>query len=82
MGPCQDPDYVADPGEGLRHDRGCVVDLTLIDGNGEELLMPPNFEDSSERTGHDYEDLSEGATRNRDLLREVIKSHGFVALET
>ena len=27
-------------------------------------------------------DLSEGATRNRDLLREVIKSHGFVALET
>jgi hypothetical protein len=39
VGPCQDPDYVADPGEGLRHDRGCVVDLTLIDGNGEELLM-------------------------------------------
>ena len=27
-------------------------------------------------------DLSEGATRNRDLLREVIKSHGFVGLET
>lgn len=39
VGPCQDPDYVADPGEGLGHDRGCVVDLTLIDGNGEELLM-------------------------------------------
>jgi D-alanyl-D-alanine dipeptidase len=54
-----------------------VVDLTLIAGNGEKLLMPPNFEDSSERTGHDYEDLSEDATRNRDLLREVIKSHGF-----
>jgi zinc D-Ala-D-Ala dipeptidase len=73
---------VADPGEGSRYNRGCAVDLTLIEGNIEELLMPPNFENSSERTGCGYEDLSEDAIRNRDLLREVIKSHGFVALET
>jgi len=73
---------VADPGEGSRNNWGCAVDLTLIEGNVEELLMPPNFENSSERTGCGYEDLSEDAIRNRDLLREVIKSHGFVALET
>lgn len=82
MGPCQDPDYVADPGEGLRHDRGCVVDLTLIDGNGEELLMLQTSRTPARGPDTTTKDLSEGATRNRDLLREVIKSHGFVALET
>jgi zinc D-Ala-D-Ala dipeptidase len=39
--PYQDSDFVADPAEGSRHNRGCAVDLTLVDsGNGEELLMP------------------------------------------
>lgn len=80
--PYQDPDYVADPAEGSRHNRGCAVDLTLVDGNGEELLMPTDFDDFSERVGHDYEDLPEEAIRNRDLLREAMESHGFVALET
>ena len=80
--PYQDPDYVADPAEGSRHNRGCAVDLTLVDGNGEELLMPTDFDDFSERAGHDYEDLPEEAIRNRDLLREAMESHGFVALET
>ncbi len=80
--PYQDPDYVADPAEGSRHNRGCAVDLTLVDGNGRELLMPTSFDDFSERAGHDYEDLPEEAIRNRDLLREVMESHNFVALET
>ena len=77
MGPCHDPDYVADPGEGPRRDRGCVVDLTLTDGNGEELLMPPNFEDSSERTGHDYEGpVRRRHTQPRPPARGD-KEHGF-----
>jgi zinc D-Ala-D-Ala dipeptidase len=80
--PYQDPDYVGDPAEGSRHNRGCAVDLTLVDGNGEGLLMPTDFDDFSERAGHDYEDLPEEAVRNRDLLREAMESHGFVALET
>lgn len=67
---------------GSRHNRGCAVDLTLVDGNGEELLMPTDFDDFSKRAGHDYEDLPEEAIRNRDLLHETMESHGFVALET
>jgi zinc D-Ala-D-Ala dipeptidase len=80
--PYQDPDYVADPAEGSWHNRGCAVDLTLVDGNGEELLMLTDFDDFSERAGHNYEDFPEEAIRNRDLLREAMESHGFVALET
>jgi D-alanyl-D-alanine dipeptidase len=80
--PYQDPDYVADPTDGSRHNRGYAVDLTLIDGNRRELLMPPDFDDFSERVGHDYEDLPEEVIRNCDLLREVMESYSFVALET
>ncbi len=80
--PYKNPDYVADPAKGSRHNRGCAVDLTLVDGSGEELLMPTAFDTFSEKSGHDYQDLPEEAIRNRELLREVMERHGFVALET
>ena len=79
----QDPDFVADPAEGSRHNRGCAVDVTLVDSaNGEELLMPTGYDDFTEKAAHDYGDLPEEAIRNRDLLREVMEGHGFAALET
>jgi D-alanyl-D-alanine dipeptidase len=80
--PYKNPDYVADPAKGSRHNRGCAVDLTLVDGSGEELLMPTAFDTFSEKSGHDYQDLPEEAIRNRELLREVMERYGFVALET
>jgi zinc D-Ala-D-Ala dipeptidase len=81
--PYQDPDFVADPAEGSRHNRGCAVDVTLVDSaNGEELLMPTGYDDFTEKAAHDYGDLPEEAIRNRDLLREVMEGHGFAALET
>jgi zinc D-Ala-D-Ala dipeptidase len=81
--PYQDPDFVADPAEGSRHNRGCAVDVTLVDSaTGEELLMPTDYDDFTEQAAHDYADLPEEAIRNRDLLREVMEGHGFAALET
>ena len=72
--PYQDPDFVADPAEGSRHNRGCAVDVTLVDSaNGEELLMPTDYEDLTEKAAHDYGDLPEEVIRNRDLLREVVE---------
>ncbi|HEX2098645.1 MAG TPA: M15 family metallopeptidase [Rubrobacteraceae bacterium] len=80
--PIQNPAYVATPTKGSRHNRGCAVDLTLVGSSGEELLMPTGFDDFSEKAGHDYQDLPEEAIRNRELLREVMECHGFVALKT
>jgi zinc D-Ala-D-Ala dipeptidase len=81
--PYQDPDFVADPAEGSRHNRGCAVDLTLVDSaNGEELITPTDCDDFTEKAAHDYGDVPEEAIRNRDLLREVMEGHGFAALET
>ena len=80
--PYQDPDFVSNPAEGSRHNRGCAVDVTLVDSaSGEELLMPTDYDDFTEKAAHDYGDLPEEAIRNRDLLREVMEGHGFKALE-
>ena len=43
--------------------------------------MPTDYDDFTEKTAHDYGDLSEEAIRTRDLLREVMEGHGFAALE-
>jgi D-alanyl-D-alanine dipeptidase len=81
--PYQDPAFVADPAEGSRYNCGCAVDVTLVDSaNGEELLMPTDYDDLTEKAAHDYGDLPEVVIRNRDLLREVVEGHGFAALET
>lgn len=76
--PIKDPDYVADPSKGSRHNRGAAVDLTLIDAKtGEELPMPTGYDDFRPLARHDYMDLPADAIRNRALLRDVMTRHGF-----
>lgn len=76
------PDFVADPAKGSRHNRGAAVDVTLVDANGRELEMPSGYDEFSERARVDYAGGSEAARRNRDLLIAVMKKHGFEVLES
>ena len=79
--PIKNPDYVADPAKGSRHNRGAAVDLTLIDlKTGAELPMPTGYDDFTPRAAHAFEDLPADAKANRALLREVMEKHGFDAL--
>lgn len=79
--PIRNPDYVADPARGSRHNRGAAVDVTLIElGSGTELLMPTPYDDFTPRAAHAFTDLPEEQVRNRALLRSVMERHGFVAL--
>ncbi|HEX8618838.1 MAG TPA: M15 family metallopeptidase [Thermoanaerobaculia bacterium] len=76
--PIRNPDYVADPAKGSRHNRGAAVDLTLIDlRTGTELPMPTPYDDFTSRAHHDFNDLPADALANRALLREVMTKHGF-----
>lgn len=77
-----DPRYVANPKNGSRHNRGCAVDVTLVDADGEELAMPTGFDDFSERAHHDYPALPHEIIKNRTLLRETMAAAGFTALKT
>ena len=76
--PIQNPDYVADPKKGSRHNRGAAVDLTLIDlKSGAELPMPTGYDDFTPRAAHDFNDLPPDVLANRALLRDVMTKHGF-----
>jgi D-alanyl-D-alanine dipeptidase len=76
--PIKNPDYVADPAKGSRHNRGAAVDLTLIDlRTGAEVPMPTAYDDFTEHAAHAYMDLPAEALANRALLREVMTKHGF-----
>jgi D-alanyl-D-alanine dipeptidase len=76
--PIRNPDFVADPAKGSRHNRGAAVDLTLIDlRTGRELPMPTGYDDFTPRARQDFNDLPPDALANRARLREVMKRHGF-----
>ena len=79
--PIKNPDYVADPKFGSRHNRGAAVDLTLIDlKTGNELVMPTSYDSFTPRSRNDYNDLPAEAIANRAKLRDVMTRHGFEPL--
>jgi D-alanyl-D-alanine dipeptidase len=79
--PIRNPDFVADPSKGSRHNRGAAVDLTLIDlRTGAELPMPTGYDDFTPQAHHDFADLPAEVLRNRALLRDVMVRHGFEPL--
>jgi D-alanyl-D-alanine dipeptidase len=81
--PIRNPDFVADPAKGSRHNRGAAVDLTLVDRRtGREIPMPTGFDAFTARARQDFNDLSPEVLANRAKLRDVMKSHGFDPLPT
>lgn len=73
-----DTNFVAAPWKGSRHNRGCAVDVTLIDINtGVELPMPTAFDDFTEKAAVDYPDLPDELLKNRKLLIDIMTKYGF-----
>ena len=69
--------FVADPRTGSMHNRGAAVDVTLVDAQGQEVLMPSAFDEFSPRAEIYYRQAPSEAIRNRDLLARVMCKHGF-----
>lgn len=75
---CPDPTYVSKPGTGSQsHCRGIAVDITLVDTEGRELIMPTQFDDFSKRADRDYSDCTTEAAENAQLLEKVMEANGF-----
>jgi D-alanyl-D-alanine dipeptidase len=75
------PDYVADPARGSRHNRGCAVDVTLVRAAiGEEVPMPTAHDDFTPLAAADATGLPPEAAANRNRLRAAMERHGFVVL--
>jgi zinc D-Ala-D-Ala dipeptidase len=75
-----DTTFVASPYTGSRHNRGCAVDLTLIDlRTGKELFMPTPYDAFTKQASATWTDgLSAEALKNRKLLQDIMLQHGFV----
>ncbi len=73
-----DTNFVAAPWHGSRHNRGCAVDVTLVNLlSGEELEMPTVFDDFTNAAAPDFDDLPYHIIRNRQLLIDVMKQNHF-----
>jgi len=70
--------FVADPMQGSRHNRGCAVDLTLYDfKTGKAVEMVSGYDEFTDRA---YADFLGGTSRqrwNRELLRHAMEDVGF-----
>lgn len=78
-----DTTYVASPYKGSRHNRGCALDLTLIDLNtGEELQMPTAW-DSFKKEAWPSSPVADPQIRaNRKLLIDTMQKFGFTVYES
>jgi D-alanyl-D-alanine dipeptidase len=76
-------DFVADPREGSRHNRGCAIDLTLFELKTRKALEMIGFYDEmSPRSSPDYQGGTSRQRALRDLLRRVMEREGFTVNET
>lgn len=80
--PVDKHNFVADPATGSRHNRGCAVDLTLLDlKTGQAVEMPSLYDEMSERAYPAYSGGSDAARHLRDLLRQHMEAEGFTVYE-
>ena len=77
-----DKNFVANPAKGSKHNRGCAVDLTLIDlKTGKEVAMATPYDSFSAAAAANYEPVSAEVKKNRDLLIATMKKYQLNVLD-
>jgi D-alanyl-D-alanine dipeptidase len=75
--------FVADPSQGSRHNRGCAVDLSLYDlATGKEVPMTGVYDEMSERSYPNYQGGTPEQRAHRQVLRTAMEKQGFTVFET
>lgn len=73
-----DKRFVANPAKGSKHNRGCAVDLTLIDfKTKKEVPMPTPYDSFAPEAAAAYQKLPPAIIRNRDFLIRTMRAYGF-----
>src|SRR5262245_32425219 len=74
--------FLADPSEGSRHNRGCAVDLSMYELKTANLVEMPSEEDEmTERSQLKYEGGSAESRRLRGILKSAMEAEGFEVYE-
>jgi len=73
-----DTTYVASPYRGSRHNRGCALDMTIVDiKTKKELKMPTPYDSFSKDAWPTSPVKDPEAKKNRDVLIRVMEKNGF-----
>src|SRR5579862_3506284 len=76
-------EFVADPSQRSRHNRGCAVDLTLYDlKTGKEVEVTGGYDEMSPRCYLNYTGGTAEQRARRDLLRRAMEQQGFTVYES
>jgi D-alanyl-D-alanine dipeptidase len=74
----RDTTYVASPYKGSRHNRGCAIDMTLVDlKTSEELRMPTEYDSFKKEAWPTTPVKDPVIKKNRELIISVMHKHGF-----
>lgn len=70
--------YVASPYKGSKHNRGCALDLTIVDlKTKEELKMPTEWDTASKESWADAPVSDPVVAKNRNTLISIMEKNGF-----
>lgn len=73
-----DKNFVANPAKGSKHNRGCAIDLSLVDlKSGKELPMPTPYDSFSLAAAPDFLNLPPEVIKNRNFLIATMEANGF-----
>jgi zinc D-Ala-D-Ala dipeptidase len=74
----KDTTYVASPYRGSRHNRGCAIDMTIVDlKTGKEIQMPTEFDSFKKEAWPTTPVKDPQIKKNRDLIISVMERNGF-----
>ena len=77
-----DKNFVANPNQGSKHNRGCAVDLTIINlKTGKEIAMPTSYDSFSAAAAADYRNVSPEVKKNRDFFIAIMRKYKLNVLE-
>ncbi|MBS1681099.1 MAG: M15 family metallopeptidase [Bacteroidetes bacterium] len=78
-----DTTYVASPYHGSRHNRGCAIDMTLVDlKTGQELSMPTTYDAMQKESWPTATIGNPVIVKNRDTLIAVMAENSFKVYPT
>jgi D-alanyl-D-alanine dipeptidase len=80
--PAEMKQFVANPAQGSRHNRGCAIDLTLYDlATGQPVPMVAGYDEFSPRSFPAYPGGTSRQRWHRELLRRTMEAEGFFVYE-
>jgi D-alanyl-D-alanine dipeptidase len=77
-----DKNFVANPAKGSKHNRGCAIDLTIINlKTRKEVPMPTPYDSFAPEAAASFSNLAPNLIKNRDFLIATMEANGFRVIE-